>query len=205
MIEPQANFTLALFKVPSIKTFEKKSATNLVEMDFDGYALGGLSVGEPEEDMYSAMDWVVPGLPSEKPRYLMGVGTPLQIVEAVSRGIDMFDCVLPTRVGRNGCAYTTRGMKQIKAGHNKKNFNPIDEKCGCYACQNFSRAYIRHLLNVGEILGLRLLSLHNLYFYHDLMEQIRSNIKNDTFDQFMRKFRENYELPKGDVSTSGND
>ena len=174
----------------------EKSVSALVDMGFDGYAIGGLSVGEPVEEMYKVLDWVLPGLPKSLPRYLMGVGTPLQIVNAVSCGVDLFDCVLPTRVGRNGCAYTRHGMEQIKAGRNKQNFNPIEENCECYACQNFTRAYIRHLLNVEEILGLRLLSLHNLYFYSELMNQIKLSIKQNRFAEFRNGFIESYRPTK---------
>ena len=168
----------------------------LMAMDFDGYALGGLSVGEPENVMFNVIDWVKRELPKDKPRYLMGVGTPPQIVKAVALGIDMFDCVLPTRVGRNGCAYTADGMKQIKGGRYKNDFTPIEDGCGCYACQNFTKAYIRHLLNVGEILGLRLLSLHNLYFYHKLMADVRMHINADTFAQFRETFLKRYTPPR---------
>lgn len=174
----------------------EKCLQALMEMDFDGYALGGLSVGEPEDIMFNVIDWVKHELPSNKPRYLMGVGTPPQIVKAVAEGIDMFDCVLPTRVGRNGCAYTAEGMKQIKGGRYKNDFTPIESTCACYACRNFTKAYIRHLLNVGEILGLRLLSLHNLFFYQKLMEDIRKNIKGGTFTAFKERFLECYTPPQ---------
>ena len=179
----------------------EKCTQSLVEMNFDGYALGGLSVGEPEKIMFKVIDWVKNELPLDKPRYLMGVGTPPQLVEAVARGIDMFDCVLPTRVGRNGCAYTATGMKQIKGGRYKKDFTPIEEKCDCYTCCNFTKAYIRHLLNVGEILGLRLLSLHNLYFYQKLMEDIRKTIKIGRFNRFRQNFLKQY-LPPQKSGTS---
>ena len=174
------------------KDLRKKCTHALVNMNFDGYALGGLSVGEPEESMFQVTDWITPDLPVDKPRYLMGVGTPPQIVEAVARGIDMFDCVLPTRVGRNGCAYTADGMQQIKAGRYKNDFTPISDKCGCYACRNFTKAYIRHLLNVKEILGLRLLTLHNLFFYQKLMKEIRKSIANNTFSKFRANFINGY-------------
>lgn len=174
----------------------QEAAEALVQMDFDGYAVGGVSVGEPEEKMYQAIEWAVPALPATRPRYLMGVGSPPQIVEAVARGIDMFDCVLPTRVGRNGSAYTRDGMLQMKAGRYKQDFSPIEEGCTCPACQSFSRAYIRHLLNVREILGLRLLTLHNLYFYLNLMREIRAALAAGTFDAFRRAFRARYRPPR---------
>ena len=174
----------------------EKCLQALMGMDFDGYALGGLSVGEPEDVMFNVIDWLKHELPENKPRYLMGVGTPPQIVKAVAQGIDMFDCVLPTRVGRNGCAYTAAGMKQIKGGRYKNDSSPIESKCGCYACQNFTKAYIRHLLNVGEILGLRLLTLHNLYFYQKLMEDIRKTINDGTFSAFKQTFLNGYAPPQ---------
>lgn len=174
----------------------QQAARELGAMDFDGYAIGGVSVGEPEAMMYQAIDHAAPELPQDKPRYLMGVGTPPQVVEAVARGVDMFDCVLPTRVGRNGSAYTAEGMMQIKAGRYKQDFRPIEEGCACYACRTFSRAYIRHLVNVGEILGLRLVTLHNLHFYLEMMRQIRQHIENDTFEAFRQDFHARYRPPQ---------
>lgn len=171
-------------------------AERLVDMPFDGYAVGGLSVGETEQQMYDVLDWTVPSLPTDKARYLMGVGTPPQLVEAVARGIDMFDCVLPTRVGRNGSAYTPDGMLQVKGARMKDDFRPIQEGCTCYACQNHTRAYIRHLVNVGEILGLRLVTLHNLHFYLDLMQQIRQAIDAGTFAEFRVQFAARYARPR---------
>ena len=186
----------AIVQGSAYKDLRKQSAKTLVNLEFDGYAIGGLSVGEPEEIMYDVIKWVVPELPYEKPRYLMGVGTPPQILRAISMGIDMFDCVLPTRVGRNGCAYTAEGMLQIKGGRYKKDFSPIEKSCSCYACQNFTKAYIRHLLNVGEILGLRLLTLHNLHFYQKLMENARRFITQNRFQSFLEKFLNHYSTPK---------
>jgi queuine tRNA-ribosyltransferase len=168
------------------------SARELQRLEFDGYALGGMSVGEPEAEMFAALDWCEPLLPEAQPRYLMGVGTPLQIVEAVARGIDMFDCVLPTRVARNGTAYTRDGSLPVKAGRFKDDFRPIDETCQCYTCRHFSRAYIRHLLNVGEILGARLMTIHNLHFYLALMCQIRDHLEAGTFADFRTEFVERY-------------
>ncbi len=167
-------------------------AKSLVEMDFDGYAVGGVSVGETEPEMMLAVEQTEPYLPQEKPRYAMGLGTPGQLVELVARGIDMFDCVLPTRVARNGTAYTKNGAINIKAGREKENWAPIDPECECYACKNFTRAYLRHLLNVNEIVGLRLLALHNSYMYLDLMRQIRSAIENGTFEAFRKSYKETY-------------
>jgi len=170
----------------------QEAANALTALDFNGYALGGLSVGEPEEEMYRVVEAVCPLLPEKKPRYLMGVGTPPQLVEAVARGIDMFDCVLPTRVGRNGSAYTHSGMLPVKAGRYKADFRPIEEDCGCETCRQFSRAYVRHLLNVNEILGARLMTIHNLYFYLNLMRRIREHLDAGTFAEFRQEFVENY-------------
>lgn len=167
-------------------------AKKIASLDFDGYAIGGVSVGEPEPEMMRAVELTVPFLPENKPRYAMGLGTPAQIVELVARGVDMFDCVLPTRLARNGTAFTRRGTFAIKGGACKADFNPIDKDCGCYACKNFSRAYIRHLLNVNEILGLRLVSIHNSYFYMQLMSDIRQHIKNGTFAEFRKEFVSQY-------------
>lgn len=173
----------------TFRDLREESAASLVKLDFDGYAIGGLSVGEPEDIMYECLDWTVPHLPEDKPHYLMGVGTPKQLVEAVARGIDMFDCVLPTRLARHGTAYMSNGDSiAIKAARHKEDFSPIEEGCTCYACQNFTRAYIRHLLGVGEILGLRLISLHNLHCYLNLMKKIRMHIENGTFPEFRRSF-----------------
>ena len=142
--------------------------------------------------MMEVLDWVGPGLPEDKPHYLMGVGTPPQLVEAVARGIDMFDCVLPTRVGRNGGAYTAHGTVPVKAGRFKADFRPIEEGCECYTCRNFTRAYIRHLLNVNEVLGLRLMTLHNLHFYLTLMRTIRAKIQAGSFSTFRANFTQAY-------------
>jgi len=174
----------------------KHCAQELVKMPFDGYAVGGLSVGETQDEMYDVLDGTVPHLPTDKARYLMGVGTPPQLVEAVARGIDMFDCVLPTRVGRNGSAYTPHGMLQVKGAKMKAYFSPIQADCACYTCQNHTRAYVRHLVNVDEILGLRLLTVHNLHFYLDLMRQIRDHITAGTFGAFRAEFAANYRPPQ---------
>jgi queuine tRNA-ribosyltransferase len=170
----------------------EKCARALVELDFDGYAIGGVSVGEPEPEMMRAIDLTVPCLPAGKPRYAMGLGTPAQMIELVARGVDMFDCVLPTRVARNGTAFTRRGTVSIKAGFNKADGRPIEEDCDCYACRNFSRAYLRHLLNVEEILGLRMLSVHNTRLYCRLMREVRDHIAAGTFPEFRRDFIAHY-------------
>ena len=167
----------------------RRSAAEITALDFDGYAIGGVSVGEPEEEMYRAIEAAEPCLPEDAARYLMGVGTPRQIVEDVARGIDMFDCVLPTRMGRHGSAYTGRGeLLPVKAGRYANDFSPLDPNCSCYTCRNFSRAYLRHLLNVGEILGMRLVTLHNLHYYLNLMRNIRTALDEGTFAAFRSDF-----------------
>ncbi len=170
------------------RDLRERSAGDLTRLAFDGFAIGGLSVGEPEETMLDVLEWVAPGLPPKKPRYLMGVGLPGQIVRSVARGIDMFDCVLPTRLARHGTAIVDGGTLPIKAGRFKADFQPLDPHCSCYTCRTFTRAYIRHLLNANEILGLRLLTLHNLHYYLRLMDAIRERIRAGTFAEFAQNF-----------------
>lgn len=170
----------------------ERCARELVAMDFDGYAIGGVSVGEPEPEMMKAVELAEPFLPADKPRYAMGLGTPAQLVELAARGVDMFDCVLPTRVARNGTAFTYKGTISIKAGFNKADFGPIEEGCECFACQRFTRAYLRHLLNVEEILGLRMLSVHNSYMYMKVMRDIRAHLAAGTFPEFREEFARRY-------------
>jgi len=169
----------------------QRCARELVEIGFDGYAIGGVSVGESEPEMLHAVDSAAPFLPENAPRYLMGVGTPRQIIESVARGVDMFDCVMPTRLGRHGSAFVGFGETiPVKAGKYAKDFTPIDENCGCYACRNkFTKAYIRHLFNVGEILGVRLVTLHNVYYFLNLARQIREAIEGGTFTELRQKFQ----------------
>ncbi|HYE30553.1 MAG TPA: tRNA guanosine(34) transglycosylase Tgt [Methylomirabilota bacterium] len=167
-------------------------AKAIVGIGFDGYAIGGVSVGEPEPEMMKAVEFAEPHLPADKPRYAMGLGTPAQMVELVARGVDMFDCVLPTRIARNGTAFTRKGTVSIKGGFNKADFRPIEEGCDCFACQRFTRAYLRHLLNVEEILGLRMLSVHNSHMYLKLMQDIRTHIAAGTFREFREDFVGNY-------------
>ena len=174
------------------KDLRTMSVNDLKEMDFPGYAIGGLSVGEPKDLMYEILEHTVCQLPKDKPRYLMGVGTPDCLVEGVERGIDMFDCVFPTRVARNGTAMTWTGRLVIKNSEYTRDFRPIDEQCGCYACRNYSRAYIRHLVRVNEIFGLRLMTIHNLYFLLDFMRKMRESIMEDRFVEFQNKFLANY-------------
>lgn len=164
------------------------SLNGLTDIGFDGYAIGGLSVGEPKEDMLRILAHTAPKMPQDKPRYLMGVGTPEDLVAAVSQGVDMFDCVMPTRNARNGWLFTQYGDVKIKNAFYKNDTTPLDADCDCYTCQNFSRAYLHHLHKVGEILGSRLNTIHNLHYYQVLMAQMRSAIENGTFETFKREF-----------------
>lgn len=165
-----------------------RSATALTEIGFDGYAIGGLSVGEPEDERNNVLNETLPLLPEDKPRYLMGVGTPSDIIESVRRGIDMFDCVIPTRHARTGFLYTHNGIVKIRNSKYTDDIRPLDEQCSCYTCKNYSRSYLRHLDKCGEILGIRLNTIHNLHYYQDLMRDIRSAIESDTFEQFAEDF-----------------
>ncbi len=174
------------------KDLREISAKDLVSLDFPGYAIGGLSVGEPKPLMYDMLEATVPFLPFHKPRYLMGVGSPDCLVEGVLRGIDMFDCVLPTRIARNGTVFTGKGKIVIRNALYKNDHSPLDEECGCYACRNFTKAYIRHLFNVDEILGLRLTTIHNLHFLLELMQKIREAISNDDLLSFREEFYSKY-------------
>ncbi len=161
----------------------------IAELNLDGYAIGGLAVGEPAEVMYEIIESVEPFAPKDKIRYLMGVGTPVNILEAVARGVDLFDCVMPSRNARHGQLFTWEGVRNINNAKYELDNKPIDEQCDCPVCQNFSRAYIRHLLKSGEMLGMRLAVLHNLYFYNNLMEVIRQQLDNGTFMEFYNKYR----------------
>ena len=170
----------------------EECAKALVAMKFDGYAIGGVSVGEPEPEMLKAIELAEPFLPAHQARYAMGLGTPAQMIELIARGVDMFDCVLPTRVARNGTAYTRRGAIGIKGAVYKADFRPIEEGCDCFACKNFTRAYLRHLLNVNEILGLRMLSVHNSHLFIKVMEDTRAHLAAGTFGEFYREFIANF-------------
>jgi queuine tRNA-ribosyltransferase len=163
-----------------------RSLAGLQGIGFDGYAIGGLSVGEPKEDMLTVLDALSPLLPVDKPRYLMGVGTPLDILEAVARGVDMFDCVMPTRNARNGYLFTSRGVVKLRNSANKRSDRPVDDNCSCYTCGNFSRAYLHHLDKCKEILGSHLNTVHNLHFYQHFMAQLRAVIEQGGFDEFYR-------------------
>lgn len=169
-----------------------RAVEEIAAMDFDGIAIGGVSVGEPEKSMLEVLDICAPSLPTQLPHYLMGVGTPRQLIAGILRGIDMFDCVLPTRLGRNGSAYTPTGTIPVKAARYKDDFTPIQEDCGCYACKNHSKAYIRHLLHTGEILGARLMTAHNLYFFINLMRQARQHLEQGTFAAFAENIMQTY-------------
>lgn len=174
------------------RDLREQSAKDLLQMDFSGYAIGGLSVGEPMDIMCEVLDYTTPMLPEDKPRYLMGVGTPDYLFEAVIRGIDMADCVLPTRIARNGTAMTSQGRVVIRNAKYAKDFTPLDDECDCYTCKNYSRAYIRHLFNVNEILGLRLTTIHNLRFLIKVMENIREAIRNDNLLDYRENFYKKY-------------
>lgn len=186
----------ALFAIVQGSVFpdlRARSAKALIALDFPGYGIGGLSVGEPKDLMYEMLENTIPLMPENKPRYLMGVGSPDCIIEGIWRGIDMFDCVLPTRIARNGTVFTSRGKLVIRNAKYKRDFTPLDPSCGCYTCQTFSRAYIRHLFNVNEILGLRLTTIHNLAYLIALVENIRAAIRQDYFPSFREEFYRYYE------------
>ncbi len=185
----------ALFGIMQGGMFEdlrRQSAAELVELDFDGYSIGGLSVGEPKEMMYEVLDYATDLLPKNKPRYLMGVGSPDALIEGVIRGVDMFDCVLPTRTARMGTAMTSQGSISIKQAKYQRDFTTLDPECDCYCCKNYSRAYLRHLYKENEILSARLLSLHNLYFLTHLMADIRKALENDRLLAFRKEFFQKY-------------
>jgi queuine tRNA-ribosyltransferase len=180
-----------LFGIVQGATYEdlrRECARQIVDLEFDGLAVGGVSVGEPSNLIYNIAEYTGQFLPEDKPRYLMGIGMPEDIVEAVGRGFDMFDCVIPTRYGRNGTAFTSRGKVVIRNSVYAGDFTPLDPECACYCCRNFSRAYLRHLFNVEEILGLHLVSLHNIHFYLELARKMREAIENGGFSAFKEEF-----------------
>jgi queuine tRNA-ribosyltransferase len=184
-----------LFGIVQGATYEelrRECAERLIEMDFPGYAIGGVSVGEPRNLRYNTISLVSGLLPQEKPRYLMGVGLPQDILEAVELGVDMFDCVVPTRYGRNGTAFTSVGKLTIRNAPFIEDLSSLDPACSCYACRNFSRAYLRHLFNTEEILGLRLVSLHNIHFFLEMMGKARAAIAQDRFVEFKKEFLSKY-------------
>ncbi len=169
------------------------SAKETVKLDFDGYSIGGTSVGEDKDTMYKMIDYAIKYLPIDKPRYLMGVGEPIDLLEGVERGVDMFDCVLPTRLARHGNAFTKHGRINLKNLKYKEDFTPIEDNCDCYTCKNYTKAYIRHLITCDEMLGGRLLSIHNIRFLIKEMEEIREAIKNDNFKNYKEKFISDYQ------------
>ncbi len=185
------NFAPTLFGIVQGSVYpdlREQSARALVELDFPGYAIGGLSVGEPKSEMFPILETLDPILPGHKPRYLMGVGTPADLVLAVERGIDMFDCVMPTRNARNGTAFTRLGRLNVKLAQYSADYRPLDEECACLCCRHYSRAYLRHLINVQEIAGMRLLTLHNLFYYLDLIRRARQAILADAYGPFKEAF-----------------
>lgn len=194
--EVHSNPRQSLFGIVQGGAYEdlrKFSAIETVKLDFDGYSIGGVANdGESKEDMYHAIDYSIPYLPKDKPRYLMGVGEPKDIVEGVIRGIDMFDCVLPTRIARHGNAFTRHGKLNIKNSKYKEDFTPIEEDCDCYTCKNYTKAYIRHLVNIDEALGGRLLSIHNIRFLIRLTEELREAIKEDRLLEYRDQFYKDY-------------
>ncbi|RDX37531.1 tRNA guanosine(34) transglycosylase Tgt [Kangiella sp. HD9-110m-PIT-SAG07] len=166
----------------------KESLEGLTEIGYDGYAIGGLSVGEPKDEMLKVLNHLTPEMADDKPRYLMGVGKPEDIVEAVRRGVDMFDCVMPTRNARNGHLFTRKGVVKLRNSHNKTFTGPLDEACGCYTCENYSRAYLHHLDKCNEMLGAKLNTIHNLHYYQDLMDGLRKAIETGTLSDFVNEF-----------------
>ena len=190
-LEGTINSHQMLFGINQGCTFDDLRIENMkqiAELDLDGYAIGGLAVGEPKEDMYRIISAVEPFMPQNKPRYLMGVGTPGNILEGVSRGVDLFDCVMPSRNARHGQLFTKKGVININNEKYKKDLSPIEEGCNCPTCQHHSRAYIRHLFKAGEMLAMRLCVMHNLYFYNTLMKEIRDALDNGTFQQYKEKY-----------------
>lgn len=176
----------------AFKDLRQKSVERLLEIGFSGYAIGGLSVGEEKEVMLEVLEFTVPHIPADVPRYLMGVGTPEDLIEGVVRGIDMFDCVMPTRIARHGTVYTSRGRITVRNAGYSRQFKPLDPECDCYVCRNFTRAYIRHLIKRKEILGVRLTTYHNLAFLLNLMRKIRQAVEKDSLTEFRKNFYDNY-------------
>ena len=188
--EGNANALFGIVQGGMHEHLRDESLRELERIDFDGYAIGGLSVGEPKEEMLRILRHIAPQLPQDKPRYLMGVGTPEDLVDAVSQGIDMFDCVMPTRNARNGMMFTRHGDIKIKNAQYRLDMRPLDEQCACYTCRNFTRAYLHHLHRIGEILGARLNTIHNLHYYQELMGEIRAAIAVGRFNAFVAAFRQ---------------
>lgn len=194
-LDVHKNENQALFGIVQGGEYEdlrKFSAIETVKMNFDGYSIGGTSVGEDKDTMYRMIDYAIPYLPEDKPRYLMGVGDPIDILEGIERGIDMFDCVLPTRIARHGNAFTRTGKINIKNAQYKEDFTPLEDSCDCYSCKHYTKSYIRHLIVCDESLGGRLLSIHNIRFLIKLTEEIRESIKNDNYENYKKEFLEKY-------------
>ena len=198
--KPERQLVFGIVQGATFDDLRKSSAQAMVDLDFDGYAIGGVSVGEPEEEMMRAVEASEPFLPVGKPRYAMGLGTPPQMLEMIARGMDMFDCVLPTRLARNGTAFTATGTLNLKNAEFALDKRPIEESCTCPACLEFTRGYIRHLIKAEEILGLRLITLHNLHFYLDLMRQAREHIENGSSEEFRKRFVSNYKTRDADLA-----
>ena len=193
-VEEQALF--GIIQGGFYEDLREQSAKDLIELDFPGYAIGGISVGEPKEEYLKMLYYTAPLMPENKPRYLMGVGSPDYLIEAALAGIDMCDCVLPTRIARNGTAMTWNGKVVVRNATYERDFTPLDPECDCYTCKNYTRAYIRHLVKANEILGVRLLSIHNLRFLTKLMERVRIEIENDNLLKFKKEFYEKYGYEK---------
>lgn len=189
---PETQGLFGIIQGAGYPDLRKQSAKDLVSLDFPGYSIGGLSVGESKEEMNEMLEYTTPLIPETKPRYLMGVGTPDSFIDGVIRGIDMFDCVLPTRIARNGTCMTSQGRLVVKNAQYARDFRPIDEKCQCYTCRNYSRAYVRHLIKCDETFGMRLTSYHNLYFLLDVMRNIRQAIMDDQLLEYREAFFEEY-------------
>lgn len=190
--KPDSQGLFGIIQGAGFKELRQQSARDLVSMDFPGYSIGGLSVGEPKESMNKVLEYTTPFIPEDKPRYLMGVGTADSLIDGVMRGVDMFDCVLPTRIARNGTCMTSKGRVVIKNAQYERDFGPLDDKCDCYTCRNYTRAYIRHLIKADETFGLRLTSYHNLYFLLNVMKDVRQAIMDDNLLEYRESFFEEY-------------
>ena len=196
---PQDQALFGILQGAGYKDLRLAHAQEMIAMDFPGYSIGGLSVGESKEEMNQVLDYLTPVMPKHKPRYLMGVGSPDSLIDGVIRGVDMFDCVLATRIARNGTCMTSQGRLVVKNAQYARDFRPIDEKCDCYTCKHYSRAYIRHLIKCDEIFGLRLASIHNVHFLLNLMKQVRYHIENDSLLDFRQAFFEEYGYSKANA------
>ena len=196
---PQDQALFGILQGAGYKDLRLAHAQDMIAIDFPGYSIGGLSVGESKEEMNEVLDYLTPVMPKHKPRYLMGVGSPDSLIDGVIRGVDMFDCVLATRIARNGTCMTSQGRLVVKNAQYARDFRPIDEKCDCYTCKHYSRAYIRHLIKCDEIFGLRLASIHNVHFLLNLMKQVRYHIENDSLLDFRQAFFEEYGYSKANA------